>query len=196
MKLEPVRLRALELDDLERTWRWHNDPVLYETLGSPFRFVSRLAEEEWLRTRCAYGAADISLAICLTRTGEHIGNIYLRRIDWVARHAETHMFIGPRAQRGRGYGESALRQLIRYAFAMLGLQRLYLEVLADNVAAIRLYEKCGFEVEGRLRRHAFKNGRWCDMLVMGLCVESTPAVKAGVRESAAALSAGRRKTGS
>ena len=97
-------------------------------------------------------------------------------MDVRARHGEVHLFLGDRPNRSKGYGSSALRQLVRLAFATLGLQRLYLYVLADNAAAIRTYAKCGFAVEGRLRRQAFKQGRFKDMLVMGLCrTEGTKA---------------------
>ena len=59
--------------------------------------------------------------------------------------------------------------LINYAFQDLGLLRLYLFVLEDNTPAMRVYEKCGFIVEGKLRRHAFKEGKFKDVLVMGIC---------------------------
>ena len=109
----------------------------------------------------------------MAATGRHVGNIYLRNIDWTARHGELHIFIADKARRGRGYGSSALRQLIRHAFDTLGLQRIYLFVLKDNRAAVRAYEKCGFVVEGSLRRHAFKGGRFKDMLIMGLLREKS-----------------------
>jgi RimJ/RimL family protein N-acetyltransferase len=133
------------------------------------RFVSRQTEEAWLQQKAASAPGEINLAICLTPAGEHIGNLYLRDINWVARHAEIHMFIGETKLRGKGYGASALRQIMAHAFDTLGLQRIFLYVLADNRAAIRLYETCGFVVEGRLKRHAFKSGKFKDMLVMGLC---------------------------
>jgi RimJ/RimL family protein N-acetyltransferase len=173
MKKDPVFLRALEAGDLERTLRWHNDPALYETLGGPFRFVSRETEEEWLRSRCRSGDRELNLAICLARTGEHIGNIYLRNIDWISRHGEMHMSIGDRKHRSRGYGASALQQLIAHAFRTMGLQRMYLHVLEDNAAALAVYRRCGFAVEGTLRRHAFKDGAFKNVLVMGLCADAT-----------------------
>jgi len=169
MKTEPVFLRALEMADLDRTLRWHNDPVLYETLGGAFRPVSRAVEREWLRRKRAPTAQEINLAVCAAKGRRHVGNIYLRNLDWVARYGELHLFIGDRSDRGKGYGRSAVRQMADLAFRTLGLRRLYLRVLADNAAAIKTYEKCGFVVEGRLRRHAFKGGRFKDMLVMGLC---------------------------
>jgi diamine N-acetyltransferase len=51
---------------------------------------------------------------------------------------------------------------------------LHLLVLEDNKPAIKVYEKCGFVVEGRLRRHVFKNGKFKDVLFMGLCAGDTP----------------------
>ena len=166
----PVQLRALESTDVERTHAWHNDPTLYDTLTSAFRWVSRGAEEEWLHKKGAYATDQVNLAICLREDSRHIGNIYLSNIDWVCRHAELALLIGEVEHRGRGYGQAALRLLIEHASSDLGLQRLYLFVLADNAAAVRVYEKCDFQKEGILRRHAFKNGAFHDIAVMGLCV--------------------------
>lgn len=169
--MELIYLRALELDDLERTHRWHNDPALYESLTEPFRYVSRTAEEEWLRKKIAYSTQEMNLAICLTDDSQHIGNIYLRNIDWVSRCGELSIFIGESGQRSKGYGQAAVRLLIKHAFQDLSLLRLYLFVLAGNKPAIKMYEKCGFVVEGKLRRHLLKDGELKDTLIMGLCAD-------------------------
>jgi RimJ/RimL family protein N-acetyltransferase len=168
---EPVYLRSLEPDDIERLHRWHNDPSLYEALIGTFRYVSRSAEEEWLRHRLAYSAQEVNLAICRTENEEHIGSITLRGIDWVSRHADLGVFIASPEHRLKGYGQAAIRLMTRHAFHDLGLRRLCLSVLADNVPAIHAYEKCGFQVEGTLRRHVFKRGAFLDVMVMGLCIE-------------------------
>lgn len=166
--MDTIYLRPLAADDLERTWRWHNDPALYDTLGGTFRHVSRETEAEWLKQKMAPSSHEVNLAICLSDSGEHIGNAYLRDIDWVHRRAELHLFIGDDTMRGKGYGQFATRELVRHAFHDLNLRRLYLHVLADNARAIRTYEKCGFTAEGRLQQHAFKHDKFVDVLVMGL----------------------------
>jgi RimJ/RimL family protein N-acetyltransferase len=163
-----VYLRALEESDIERTYCWHNDARLYDTLGDSFRPVSRASEAEWLRRKASYSTTEINLAICLSPTGEHVGNIYLRGIDWVARRSALHIFIGCSEHRSKGYGQAAVCQLLHRAFLDLNLNRIYLEVLADNIAAVKAYEKCGFELEGRLKNHSFKLGRYKDVLVMGI----------------------------
>jgi diamine N-acetyltransferase len=168
---EQVYLRALEMADLDRTYLWHTTPALYNSLVGTFRYVSRAIEEEWLRKAQAGSPQQINLAICLTGQSLHIGNIYLRDIDWVARHAELHILIGDPAHRSKGYGQAAVQLLVAYAFQDLGLHRIYLFVLADNTPAVKMYAACGFTCEGRLRSHAFKGGIFKDVLVMGLCDE-------------------------
>lgn len=171
MSEEPVFLRALEMEDAQRIHQWHNDPALYDSLVGTFWHVSRTNVEDWLRKRQAFSREEINLAICTRQSSEHVGNIYLRDIDWIARRAELHIFIGAAEKRSQGYGQAAVRLLVDHAFGNLGLQRLYLYVLADNRSALRVYEKCGFIVEGTLRRHACKNGAFKDVMLLGLCAE-------------------------
>lgn len=169
-KPETIYLRALTHNDLDRVLSWHNDHELYASLSGHFRYVSREAEAEWLRRRIE-ARDEVNLAICLSKTHEHIGNIYLRNIDWVHRNAELHIFLAKPGHRGKGYGSEAVQKTTRYAFEDLGLMRIYLHVLATNSAAIKSYERCGFVAEGRLRRHAFKAGTFQDIVVMGICRE-------------------------
>jgi RimJ/RimL family protein N-acetyltransferase len=167
-----VYLRALESADLERCHKWHNDPALYRSLIGPFRYVSPTVEADWLNEAQRISQRQINLAICLEETSEHIGNIYLREIDWIARHAELHVLIGQPKWRGQGFGREAAGLLLKHAFDDLGLHRVYLFVLADNLSAINMYAACGFVQEGLLRDHAFKNGSFRDVIVMGKCHET------------------------
>ncbi len=167
-ELPHVHLRALDESDLEQTLRWHNDPGLYASLGDTFRFVGRAAEAEWLRVKSGFLANEVNLAICRTANDEHIGNIYLREINWVARKAVLHVFLGTGEHRGKGYGQQAVRLLLRHAFMDLNLRRVGLEVLANNAIAIHVYEKCGFSSEGRLRSFAVKGGIPEDVIMMSI----------------------------
>jgi putative acetyltransferase len=48
----------------------------------------------------------------------------------------------------------------------LNLTRLELEVYTDNEAAIQLYKRFGFELEGTLRQDAFRDGQYVDSYKM------------------------------
>jgi len=164
-----VYLRSLSRDDLPRIHAWHNDASLYRTMGGAFRFVSVAAEEAWLERAMSYSSESLSLAICLRESHEHIGNIYLKKIDWLARNAEVSIFIGVSAARGKGHGTAAIRLTVDHAFRDLGLCRVYSHILSDNEPSIKAFRKCGFVLEGELIRHAFKGGEFKNVVVMGLC---------------------------
>jgi putative acetyltransferase len=67
---------------------------------------------------------------------------------------------------GKGVGGALMRAGLDLADNWLNLTRLELEVYADNEPAIRLYERFGFEHEGTLRQHAFRDGRYVDSYMM------------------------------
>jgi RimJ/RimL family protein N-acetyltransferase len=65
---------------------------------------------------------------------------------------------------GRGIVSEALVALTRYATETHGFTRLFALPFADNAASIRVLEKAGYVLEGRLRRSAIKDGRILDQL--------------------------------
>jgi ribosomal protein S18 acetylase RimI-like enzyme len=69
--------------------------------------------------------------------------------------------------RGRGIGSRLLATTLEAAVAR-GLTRIELIVRADNTAAIALYERHGFEPEGRLRDYLIVDGVSHDALLMAL----------------------------
>jgi RimJ/RimL family protein N-acetyltransferase len=69
---------------------------------------------------------------------------------------------------GQGYGRDAIETLLGWAFQIQNYRRIWLETLALNERAVRSYRALGFVEEGRLREHTFFDGRYVDVLVMGL----------------------------
>ena len=70
-----------------------------------------------------------------------------------------------RSHRGRGIGSVLLEASIEWA-RQAGAHKIALEVWPHNDAAIALYEKFGFEIEGTHRRYAFRNGEYVDAYSM------------------------------
>jgi len=67
---------------------------------------------------------------------------------------------------GRGIGQALVAAALDLADNWLNLKRVELTVFTDNDRAIRLYDRFGFEVEGRLRTYAFRDGALVDALAM------------------------------
>jgi len=67
--------------------------------------------------------------------------------------------------RGQGLGQRLISRTIKQAWK-IGLERIQLEVFSDNEAAIRLYLKHGFEIEGVRRRACYMNDNYLDIIGM------------------------------
>jgi putative acetyltransferase len=67
---------------------------------------------------------------------------------------------------GRGVGTALLTEMLHISDNWLNLLRIELTVFCDNTAAIRLYKKFGFEIEGTHRAYAFRNGEFVDSYAM------------------------------
>jgi ribosomal-protein-alanine N-acetyltransferase len=71
--------------------------------------------------------------------------------------------------RGQGYVSEALRLFVEYLFAMRrDVNRAALYIHPDNDKSMRVAERCGFTLEGRIREGWFNLGQWHDVLVYGL----------------------------
>jgi len=126
-------------------------------------------EEDWINAVLKdQSRSRIILAIEDRKDHAFVGLVYLNNIDWFARNAEFGILIGERSRQGRGLAKDALALIAAYAFQTLNLHRLYLRVVASNKRARRLYHDFGFATEGLLRQHAFMNGRYQDVVLMGL----------------------------
>jgi diamine N-acetyltransferase len=69
---------------------------------------------------------------------------------------------------GRGYGRDALNVLLNWSFQIQNFRRIWLETWASNERALRCYQALGFVEEGRLREHGYYNGKYFDVVLMGM----------------------------
>lgn len=94
---------------------------------------------------------------------------YWEEPDPKYRHAGIDVFVDP-AVRGRGVGTEAIRKVIRLLIDERGHHRITIDPAAENLAAIRAYEKVGFKPVGITRRSELgSDGRsWHDGLLMDL----------------------------
>ena len=172
-----VRLRALELSDLERVYSWINDREVTRYIAARYP-MSRADEERWLRGSSpnSFGGG-VQLAIEV-KNGEvqnggtnevaHIGNIDLVEVRPEDRKAGLGVMIGDKDYWSNGYGTDAVVTILRFAFHEMNLNRVWLHAFDFNERAQACYRKCGFQEEGRLREHYYTEGRYCDSVVMAV----------------------------
>jgi aminoglycoside 6'-N-acetyltransferase len=91
--------------------------------------------------------------------------------DPMYRHAGMDIYVDP-AVTGRGLGTDAVRTLARHLTGERGHHRLVIDPAADNLAAIRAYEKVGFKAVGVMRRYEQgPDGTFHDGLLMDLLAD-------------------------
>jgi len=66
----------------------------------------------------------------------------------------------------RGVGSALLKAAIDLADNWIAYTRLELTVYTDNAAAVALYRKFGFGIEGTARGYALRNGEYVDAFMM------------------------------
>lgn len=81
------------------------------------------------------------------------------------RVAEVAMAVHDKWQ-GKGCGYALLSEALTLADSWLDLHRIELRVYSDNERGVRLYERCGFEIEGTLKDYAFRDGQYVDVFAM------------------------------
>jgi len=186
--LKLVYLRAFELTDLERTYKWHNDPGLYESVCGAYRYISRTSEKEWLENKSAFSNTELNLAICLTENDEHIGNVFVRNIDWISRSCNSAgAMIGNPEYRSKGYIQAAFLLFYRHVFRDLGLNRLEVQCLVENKSIQYIAEKFNHKKEGLLRQIYFKDGDLKDAYIYSLLAKDFFELEVRLEDEAKAV---------
>ncbi len=166
---EHITLRDYHSDDIPGVHEWANDLDTVRYLSARYWMPqSQTDAADFVDHAMRAGTNGAYFVIASNENGAYLGQIDLYSINWRLRSADMAIVLGREAARGRGVGGEAVGLMLRYAFTMLGLERVELEVAAENERAIRCYKRAGFQVEG-VKRHAFMvDGKYTDLVVMGV----------------------------
>ena len=161
-------LRKCSLADAPDIQRLPGDrDVASTTVRIPHPYEDGMAEE-WIGTH--QGSFDrgeeVSLAVTLRSDGAFIGDIGLR-LNLADEVGEMGYWIG-KPYWNQGYGTEAAAAIIKYAFEVLGLNRVYAAHFKRNPASGRVMRKIGVTHEGTLRQHVMKWGEYEDMEYYGI----------------------------
>ena len=96
-----------------------------------------------------------------------IGFIDLKNIDWSIPKTQIGFYIDE-SYEGKGIISKALQQIIDYCFNEKGFEKLFMQIHPENMAAQKVAEKCGFELEGTIRKdYKTPSGQLVDLLYYG-----------------------------
>ena len=159
-----VYLRQLkEADATPAYCGWLNDSEINQYLETRQSTIDDL--KKYIRKQLA-DPNSFFVGIFDKENDKHIGNIKLEPIDWENKKAIFGILLGDNAYWGRGIGSEATELIIDYAFNSLGLAEIELGVIAENLRAIRSYEKVGFKKTGVKEKAVNHNGVLYDDVIM------------------------------
>lgn len=158
-----VTIRRTEPSDYEAVQRILASPkVVWGTLQLPFPSI-----EQW-RKRLAEPPEGLFSLVACVENNEVVGQLALQTFPNRPRRRHVGQ-IGMAVRddwQGKRVGTALMQAAIDLADNWLNLTRLELEVFVENTPAIRLYEKCGFTIEGTLVDFAFRDGQYVDTYIM------------------------------
>lgn len=164
---DKIKLRLLERKDTDITWQWRNQKDVQDHFsGHPYA-VTREQEMEWFDKQVKDNSSILVFGIELLSDSRLVGMTFLKHINQIHRQAEFAILIDQDFI-GKGFGKEACYKTLEHAFAELNLHRVFLKVRADNPAAIKIYEHCGFRMEGELKDDVFKNGSFRNQWIMAV----------------------------
>lgn len=163
---QKVVLRLMEEEDTASIIKWRNHKRVSDHFIYREAFTQE-GHENWIRTMINTGKA-VQFIICEKEDLRPVGSVYYRDIDEDKKEAEYGIFIGEDDAAGKGYGSETAKLAVAYAFDKMGMERLILRVFADNVAAVKSYEKAGFAKVCDLYGVECSDGEKKDMILMDI----------------------------
>ncbi len=156
-----VTVRAFRMDDWQDVAElWLQPEVIWGTRQLPYQSLDDI------HRRLENPPERLQRLVAVIEEGRVVGMLGLE----VGRGRSAHMarlFIMVHPDfHNQGVGSALMAAALDLADNWLNLIRVELEVYTDNPAAIHLYEKFGFEIEGRLRRFAYRDGQYVDSYIM------------------------------
>ena len=157
-----IAVRRALTKDAAAFARIMGDPAVY-----PGLMQMPYTDEDIWRTRLAENAqpGKTDLPLVAELNGEVVGTAGLHPVGPALRrrHVMTlGISVAPEAQ-GKGVGSVLMAAMCDYADRWAGVLRLELTVYCDNAAAIHLYRRFGFEIEGTFKGYALRDGCYADV---------------------------------
>ncbi len=157
-----IRIRRQEPEDAGALHEIYSQPnVIWGTLQMPYPSLS-----SWQARAAEEPKGMIRLVACVDE--RPVGNLAMWTLTSPRRRhvGEIAMAVHDGSQ-AKGCGQALMDAALNLADNWMDLRRLELQVFTDNDRARRLYERCGFVIEGTLKQFAFRDGAYADVFAMG-----------------------------
>ncbi|MFE6135918.1 GNAT family N-acetyltransferase [Bacillus sp. NPDC057893] len=163
-----IKLSAVRETDTKVMAKWQEDSEYLRNVDTDLacpQSLHEIASDGLFKGR---RSNSISFMLRTVHDDRLIGFVAIHGIEWNNRTGLLAIGIGDTKDRGKGYGKEAIHLILKYAFYEMNLHRVGLDVISYNKAAIALYKKMGFQMEGCMREAVQRDGKCFDRIIMGI----------------------------
>ena len=163
--MQPLTIRHLEPADLPQVHALYAEPHAFaDTLQPPYQPLAA-----W-ETKLDSTRPGVMHLVAL-RGGKLVGQLGLEALQSPRRRHVATLGMGVKAAAQRtGVGSALVVAAIETCEQWMNISRIELYVYTQNKAAVGLYQKHGFVVEGTCRNYSFRDGVYVDAHVMARVV--------------------------
>ncbi len=163
LELSHCTVRSYKIDDAESLAINANNIAIWKNLRDGFPHPYTLENGRGYIDHTLSLQPETNFAICVD--DKAVGGIgFVLHTDVERIGAEIGYWLGE-PYWGRGIVSEALAAVTQYAIQTHGLYRVFAVPFAHNKGSIRVLEKAGFVLEGRMRKSAIKDGEVLDQLL-------------------------------
>lgn len=166
---ERIQLIPLNDECFELTLKWVNSPDLRLYLGTRFP-VSKIEHEKWFNNK-SKDMYNKTFAIQIKETMKIIGLVGNNDFEVIDRTTSAFIYIGETDTRGSGYGKESLTLFANFCYESLNIRKIWAHVFEFNKTSLGLFNSLGFNNEGFLIEHVYRNGKYHNVIVLGKIYE-------------------------
>lgn len=159
-----VHLENFNEKHLDKTYQW----MLDKELRRNFLFRKSVSVEDHKKWFEKYLLDPSQRISAIYYENIHVGNLGIKNIDKINNNAETWIYIGEPAVKGKGIGAEAYKQL--FHACKTEFHKLYAHIAAFNQSSVKMYVKTGFTQEGDFKDQIYWEGRYYNLLRFAFCL--------------------------
>ena len=165
---ERLFYRILNVDDVSQCYvDWLNDPEVNRYLETRHDHQTKKSCRKYV-TDMIMSSVDNLFGIYVRETRRHIGNIKLGFVNPHYQRAQIALFIGDKTYWGKGLATETIKAITLWGFNELKLEKIEAGCYENNMGSLRAFLKCGYQVEGHLRKGILLEGSRIDSFWLGV----------------------------
>lgn len=175
-----IHLRTLTPEDMDDIAVWAEDPFIERMVGSELLHAYvHVYEQDAARfyEACLTDTRQVIFLVVPNGGVRTVGLVRLFNIHMEEGYAFFETIIVDKGALRRGFGVQATRLISYYGMDVLGLRRIEAKVYAYNVVSMNALRRNGCIQEGVLRKAAYQDGQYWDVVIFGILREELDEVR-------------------